>query len=359
MKKTIICFQIFATFFFSLIYISCTSNLDRESITEHQVYVCPPCNSECDNLSYSESGVCTHCNMPLILKNEDTRSKRIAFYLQNGVEILDFAGPMEVFAYAGYEVFTVSKHKKPIVTQGILTILPDYSIEDTPTADILAFFGGNASEAYNDPKVIKWVQKQQDVESYFSVCTGAFILAESGLLDRKSATTFHNALEGLEKNYPKINVLRNKRFVDNGAIITTAGISAGIDGALHLVAKLDGFDAARKAAYYMEYDKWVPGEGLLLGDDPYRNYRNLSKLLPYVGTYEFLNGSEVGIEINTNEKSLFAIVNELTYPLFYMGKDTLTNLNGDQIIFERNSNDEISGYKSTRDQDKFYAKLYR
>ncbi len=240
------------------------------------VYVCPPCDSSCDTKTFKKHGICDVCNMELTTKATldkiKNAKKSIAFYLQEGVEVLDFAGPMEVFAYAGYEVFTVSKTKEPMLSQGILKILPDYSIEDAPQADILAFFGGNADNAYRDKKVINWVKAQNDVEYYFSVCTGAFILAEAGILDNQTATTFHGALSGLEKNYPKINVKKNVRFVDNGTVITTAGVSAGIDGALHMVAKLQGLKKAKEVAFYMEYDKWEPGEGLILtADNPYKN----------------------------------------------------------------------------------------
>lgn len=79
----------------------------------------------------------------------------IAFYLQDGVEVLDFAGPMEVFSYAGFNVFTVSRKKEPITTQGILKVMPDHSIDDAPPADILAFFGGNAGPSSTDPAVRK------------------------------------------------------------------------------------------------------------------------------------------------------------------------------------------------------------
>ncbi|WP_315818440.1 DJ-1/PfpI family protein [Paraflavitalea speifideaquila] len=188
----------------------------------------------------------------------------IAFYLQNGVEVLDFAGPMEVFSYAQFEVFVVSKTKDPIKSQGILTIIPDYSIEDAPKADIIAFFGGNASRATNDPQVIAWLKRQSNPDYYFSVCTGAFILGKAGLLNGLTVTTFHESIDNLQTAVPSAKVLSNVRFVDNGKVITTAGISAGIDGALHLVAKIRGEETARRVATYMEYDKWVPNLGLVI-----------------------------------------------------------------------------------------------
>ena len=326
-------------------------------------YVCPACNSQCDTLTFNEPGHCPHCGMPLITEEEaDTHQsstrKKIAFYLQDGVEVLDFAGPMEVFSYAGYDVFTVSKTKEPILAQGIVKIVPDYSITDAPHADILAFFGGNSGTASGDPDVIHWVQSQKDVEYYLSVCTGAFILAESGILNGKTATTFHNALDKLEQDYPKIKVLKNVRFVDNGHVITTAGISAGIDGALHLVARLDGFNAARKAAYYMEYDKWVPGEGLILArENPYENMTAVASLEDYTGTYEFRDKTEIQIKVNEREKSLEAIVAGRSYPLFYLKKDVFTDVSDQQVTFERDKSNKITGYNLPDDASKTYNKL--
>ena len=255
------------------------SNVNAQQHKEH-IFVCPPCDNSCDKKTFEKAGKCDVCHMELITKEKRERDMieaskgkiKIAFYLQDGVEVLDFAGPMEVFAYAGYEVFTVSKTKAPIRSQGILTVIPDYSIENAPKSNILAFFGGNAGNAYRDKKVVDWVKTRTGVDYYFSVCTGAFVLAEAGILDGKSATTFHSALDDLENNYPKIDVKRNARFVDNGTVITTAGVSAGIDGALHIVAKLQGLEKAKEAAFYMEYDKWEPGDGLLLtADNPYKN----------------------------------------------------------------------------------------
>ncbi len=237
------------------------------ALAQNQVYVCPPCQSACDKMEYREKGKCTHCKMNLITqvaKNKMSKTNTIAFYLQDGVEVLDFAGPMEAFSYAGFEIFTVSKTTDPIKSQGVLSIIPDYSIDNAPEADIVAFFGGNSQVARQDDAVIAWVKKQSHVQYYFSVCTGAFILAEAGLLKGKKATTFHSSIDLLQSDFPETEVLSNVRFVDNGKIVTTAGISAGIDGALHLIAKLRGLPKAKEVVFYMEYDKWQPGEGLLL-----------------------------------------------------------------------------------------------
>ncbi len=216
----------------SFIYLtknSLSRDFDNSDI-EARKFVCTPCNSDCDLLEYSTGGLCKHCKMPLIPINEVDQPKKIAFYLQDGVEVLDFAGPMEVFAYAGFEVFTVSKTREPITSQGILKIIPDYRIEDAPPADVLAFFGGNASEASSDHNVIDWVQSQTEVDYYFSVCTGAFILGESGLLKDKTATTFHNALDDLEDKYRHTKVVKNARYVDNGNVITTTELDHAVQG---------------------------------------------------------------------------------------------------------------------------------
>ena len=135
-----------------LIYLLGTATLAFSQIPTATSYVCPPCGNHCDEEEHDAPGVCAHCNMVLIRKD---LSKTIAFYLQDGVEVLDFAGPMEIFSYAGYKVFTVSTSKEPIKSQGILTVVPDYSIDEAPEADILAFFGGNSSAAVNDKKVIE------------------------------------------------------------------------------------------------------------------------------------------------------------------------------------------------------------
>ena len=317
-------------------------------------YICPPCDSECDSVVHDQPGICPHCNMPLIQKQE---IKTIAFYLQDGVEVLDFAGPLEVFSYAGYKVFTVSKTKAPIKSQGVLKVTPDYSIEDAPKADILAFFGGNAASAYRDPEVVDWIKKQTETEYYFSVCTGAFLLAESGVLDGMTATTFHDALNNLEENYPAVDVRKDVRFVDNGKVITTAGISAGIDGALHLVAKFQGLKKAKRTAFYMEYDNWVPGDGLILtNEDPYLFQAMDLGLEDYTGKYEYKDNTTLEFILNEKSQELNAIIKGVKYPLYHESGDVFSDVDGDLVYFDRNAQGDILGYRVQK-EGTLYAKI--
>lgn len=237
----------------------------------HAIYICAPCGGSCDSLTFDQAGKCPHCGMDLIRKEASDLVKdsgkilSICFYLQDNVELLDFAGPMEVFVVAGFNVFTVSKTNEPITSQGTLHIIPDYSIEDAPSSDVMVFFGGAHSKPMNDASVISWIQSRKKSTKYFmSVCTGAFILGKAGILDNLTATTYHTQIENLQESLPKTKVLPNVRFVDNGNVITTAGISAGIDGALHFVAKIKGPEFAKKVAVDIEYDKWIADQGLII-----------------------------------------------------------------------------------------------
>ena len=190
--------------------------------------------------------------------------KNVAIFLYQGVELLDFAGPGEVFSAAGFNTYTMSVDGKSLTSQGFVRIQPEFSIETAPTPDIVVFPGGSAGPTSNDPNVMAWIKKLNAHGSYFmSVCTGAFILAKAGLLDNKRVTTHWGSTKSLGQTIPTSTVLERTRFVDNGTIITTAGVSAGIDGALHLVSRIKGLEAAKKTAHYMEYEKWDPQEGVV------------------------------------------------------------------------------------------------
>jgi transcriptional regulator GlxA family with amidase domain len=174
------------------------------------------------------------------------------------MELLDFAGPAEVFAAAdggrAFKVYTVAESDQPIKSQGFVTITPQYTIANCPPPDILVIPGGNATSVSRSQKMLDWVKDvSQNAERVLSVCTGAFVLARAGLLDGLEATTHHNAINGLRRNHPKVKVRTDVRVVDNGKILTAAGVSAGIDGALHIVSKVCSQQVAQRTAEYMEY----------------------------------------------------------------------------------------------------------
>ena len=188
--------------------------------------------------------------------------KNVAIFLYQGVELLDFAGPGEVFSTAGFNTYTVSVDGNEVISQRFVTIKPQYSVQNAPLPDIIVFPGGGAEASSKDERVLAWIKQQQQSETYFmSVCTGAAILAKANLLNGMNVTTHYSFINGLQEQLPQSKVLTNTRFVDNNMVITTAGVSAGIDGALHLVARIKGLDAAKQAARYMEYDKWDPQNG--------------------------------------------------------------------------------------------------
>ena len=195
-------------------------------------------------------------------------TRKVAIVIYPGVEVLDFTGPAEVFAAAAsigaegshdaFEVYTVSRTKSPIVSQRFLHVVPDYSIEDAPTPDIVVLPGGGSQVVTSDKEWMEWVRKVSgSAEHVLTVCTGAFIAGQAGLLDGAQATTWYGAVPRLAKQFPKTTVTPGRRYVDNGKLITTAGVSAGIDGSLHLVARLAGRYVADQTAQYMEY-KWTP-----------------------------------------------------------------------------------------------------
>lgn len=194
---------------------------------------------------------------------DDKLSRRnVAVFIHEGVELLDFAGPGEVFAAAdkgkAFKVYTVAASKDPITSQRFLKITPEYNFEDCPKPDLIVVPGGNTALPLKDPKVVAWIKKASgESEITLSVCTGAFLVAKAGLLDGKEATTHWGAIESFKKSFPGITVRENRRFVDNGKVITSAGVSAGIDGSLHVVKRLLGEQAAKETARYMEY-RWEP-----------------------------------------------------------------------------------------------------
>jgi putative intracellular protease/amidase len=199
--------------------------------------------------------------------------RTVAILVYEGVELLDFAGPGEVFAAArgadgrGFQVVTVARTKARVRSQGFVDVVPQHSIADCPAPDVLVLPGGNVPE---ERELVEWVRRcAESAELVMSVCNGAFLLAEAGLLDGLEVTTHHGSLDSLAARYPDVRVLVNRRFVDTGRVMTCAGVSAGIDGALHVVARMLGTEAARRTARYMEY-VWRPAEIAALPAEPGR-----------------------------------------------------------------------------------------
>ena len=187
-------------------------------------------------------------------------TRNVAIVIYPGVELLDFAGPGEVFSAAGdgaFDVFTVAATAEPLTSQRFVKIAPDYSIDNAPRPDIIVLPGGNVGSVQNDPKMMAWLRRSAEkAEITMSVCNGAIALAQAGLLDGLKATTHWGALSRL-REFGKITVVPDERFTDNGRIVTTQGVSAGIDGALHVVERLLGPEEAWADAHYMMY-RWEP-----------------------------------------------------------------------------------------------------
>lgn len=192
------------------------------------------------------------------------RQWRVGILLFDDVEVLDFAGPFEVFSVTEIEngqqpfvIKTVSEKGNIVIASNGLKVQPDYSFENIPRFDILIIPGGLGArerEIHND-NVIQWITNQmKTVQLMTSVCTGALLLAKAGLLKGRMATTHWASLERLNNEFPQVEVQREVKFVDEGNIITSAGISAGINMSFHIVKRLLGSEVARNTAKIMEYD---------------------------------------------------------------------------------------------------------
>jgi len=191
----------------------------------------------------------------------------VGIFLFNEVEVLDFAGPFEVFSVTEvneektFTVYTVSENGEMITARNGLKVQPDYSIENLPPVDILIIPGGLGARKYEikNEIVIKWIRQQmKEVKLMTSVCTGALLLAKAGLLEGLKATTHWASIEKFKNEFQNVEVIENVKFVDEGHIITSAGISAGINMAFHIVKNLLGVHVAEDTAKRMEYDISLP-----------------------------------------------------------------------------------------------------
>ena len=190
--------------------------------------------------------------------------KNTAILLFDDVEVLDFAGPFEVFSvtnelddYSILNVYTVAREKAPVKARNGLSINPDYAIKEAPAPGILIVPGGIGTRpVLQQHDVISWIKESANsAEKVLSVCTGALLLAKAGLLEGLKATTHHQVFEELAALAPNTEIVKGERFVDNGKIITSGGISAGIDMSLYVIELICGRNTAQRTAAYMEYSR--------------------------------------------------------------------------------------------------------
>jgi transcriptional regulator GlxA family with amidase domain len=188
--------------------------------------------------------------------------RNVAIFIFDDVEVLDFAGPFEVFNVTSevadptpFNTYTVALTEEPIKARGQLSINPHFSIDNCPTPDIILLPGGDGRRhLMKDDRVQSWIAEHaNNVEKLLSVCTGAFYIAHSGLLSGLSATTHHGAFSEFKETFPDVMLVEDQRYVEEGNIITAGGISAGIDMSLYVVEKLLGKDKLALTLKEMEW----------------------------------------------------------------------------------------------------------
>jgi transcriptional regulator GlxA family with amidase domain len=193
-------------------------------------------------------------------------TRNLAILIFEDVEVLDICGPFEVFSVANrfpeppaFNVLTVAEKPGPVLTRGGLSVNPHHRLADCPRPDVLLVPGGQGTRREMHNAVLTdWIEaRSQEAELVLSVCTGAFLLAKAGLLDGLEATTHQGAIDLLRQAAPKTTVHADRRFVDNGRVVCSAGIAAGIDMSLYVVARLLGREVAERTARQMEYP-WQP-----------------------------------------------------------------------------------------------------
>jgi len=186
------------------------------------------------------------------------RPIRVAFLIAEPFQVIDFAGPWEIFSQVwdpktekeAFELYTVSKSKVPIKASGGLKVVPDYDFSDVPMPDVVVV----PAQPDGIQESLDWLRKvTEHTQVTMSVCAGAFLLAKAGLLDGHRATTFHGSYKTMAIEHPKVKLQKQVRFVDEGHIATSSGLSAGIDLALHIVARYFGYPMADSIAAEIEY----------------------------------------------------------------------------------------------------------
>jgi len=187
----------------------------------------------------------------------------IGIYIYDEAEVLDFSGPFEVFSVASrflnddekFNVFLIGENQKIITARGGFRVNTDFTIKNHPPLDILVVVGGVHTKELKKISVIDWIKEEsKKVQIVASVCTGAFLLAEAKVITNQKVTTHWEDIKGLKEDYPSLDVITDVRWVDEERIISSAGISAGIDMSLYLVSKIKTEELALKTAKQMQFD---------------------------------------------------------------------------------------------------------
>lgn len=201
------------------------------------------------------------------LKPPANGSIPVAFLISEGAVIIDFCGPWEVFRDVmvpgrqnhPFQLYTVSESTSPIRAGGGMKIVPDYTLANAPAPKVIVI----PAQSEPSPATLEWIRKNsKNTDVTMSVCTGAFVLAKTGLLSGKSATTFHGAFGYFAVQFPDIHLKRGARFVEDGNLASAGGLSSGIDLALRVVERYFGREVAKQTAYNMEYQ----GQGWMNAD---------------------------------------------------------------------------------------------
>ena len=194
----------------------------------------------------------------------------VGIFIYDDIEVLDLGGPFEVFSVAArikprlepgshkpFNVFTIGETNAPVHARNNFIVTPSFSFADHPPIDLLLIPGGIVSAELKKETVIHWIATiSAKAKLTASVCTGSFLLSKAGLLDGKHATTHWADIDDMKSMFPNVTVEKDVRWIDQGAIVTSAGISAGIDMALHLVSRLDSESLATATARQMDY-RWI------------------------------------------------------------------------------------------------------
>jgi putative intracellular protease/amidase len=213
---------------------------------------------KCITLSISLSSVFS------VALAQHKKDYKVAIFLYPEADILDFAGPASTFAVTpNFHVYTVSIEGQEIISQDLVNARPQYSVNNAPEPDIVVFPGSNMRVNFKDQRVFDWINTLKAKNTILmSVCKGAGILAKAGLFDNLTVTTFSGFSTGLQTMVPSAKVVSNTKYVDDGEVIAAGGVTAGINTALHIIAKIKGNDLAKTVANIMDFRDWKPGEVL-------------------------------------------------------------------------------------------------